>query len=162
MRRKMKATLFLTLSAMITLWLVSPAFSQEKLSDTMQILKQKLKADKKLVIAANMQLTESESKGFWPVYDEYQKDLDALNVKINKLLASYAKAYNTDTTDEKAKELIDDMVAINQAEGGLQAAYVPKLSKALPLNKVARYLQIERKIRAIGMYELAEQVPLVP
>jgi spore germination protein YaaH len=42
-------------------------------------LKDKLKADKKLLVAANMELTESEAKGFWPIYDDYQKDLETIN-----------------------------------------------------------------------------------
>lgn len=38
---------------------------------------------------------------------------------------------------------------------------MPKLTKALPARKVARYLQIENKIRAIIKYDLAATVPLV-
>jgi hypothetical protein len=52
-------------------------------------------------------------------------------------------------------------VAIGKAEAELQAASVPKLSKVLPPKKVARYLQIENKIRAVVKYELAKAVPLV-
>jgi hypothetical protein len=43
----------------------------------------------------------------------------------------------------------------------LKRSYVPKLEKVVPGMKVARYLQIENKIRAIGKYELAAQIPLV-
>ncbi len=163
MRMNTKAALFLALAAMITLCLVSPALSQEKPADNMQILKDKLKADKKLVVAAHMELTESEAKAFWPVYEEYQKDLTAINQRSIKLLDSYADAYMAKSlTDEKAKVMIDEMVSIEQAEGGLQASYVPKLSKVLPAMKVARFFQIENKIRAAGKYELATKVPLVP
>ena len=139
-----------------------PALAQDKPADNMQILREKLKADKKLVVAANMDLTESEAKGFWPVYEQYQKDLDAINQRIGKLIESYAADYRANTlTDEKAKVLIDEMVAIEQAEAGLKTSYVPKLSKVLPPKKVARYLQIENKIRAVVKYEVAEGVPLV-
>ena len=139
-----------------------PALTQDKPADNMQILREKLKADKKLVVAANMDLTESEAKGFWPVYEQYQKDLDAINQRIGKLIESYAADYRANTlTDEKAKVLIDEMVAIEQAEAGLKTSYVPKLSKVLPPKKVARYLQIENKIRAVVKYEVAEGVPLV-
>ena len=139
-----------------------PALTQDKPSDNMQILREKVKADKKLLVAANMELTESEAKGFWPVYDEYQKDLAGINQRIAKLIESYAADYRANTlTDEEAKKLIDELVAIEQAEAGLKAASVPKLSKVLPQKKVARYLQIENKIRAVVKYELAEKVPLV-
>ena len=137
--------------------------TQDKPGDNMQILREKIKADKKLVVAANLEMTESEAKGFWPVYEQYQKDLATINQRIVKLIESYAADYRTKTlTDEKAKKLTDEMVAIEQAEAGLKTSFVPKLRKVLPERKVARYLQIENKIRAIVKYELASAVPLVP
>ena len=139
-----------------------PALTQDKPADNMQLLREKVKADKKLLVATNMELTESEAKGFWPVYEDYQKELAAINQRIGKLIENYAADYRANTlTDEKATKLIDELVAIEQAEAGLKAASVPKLSKVLPQKKVARYLQIENKIRAVVKYGLAEGVPLV-
>jgi hypothetical protein len=140
-----------------------PALTQNKPADNMQILREKLKADKKLLVAANMDLTESEAKGFWPVYEQYQKDLAAINQRLIKLIESYASDYRAGTlTDEKAKKLIDELVAVEQAEAGLKTSSVPKLRKVLPEKKVALYLQLENKIRAGVKYELAAGVPLVP
>jgi len=139
-----------------------PAAAQDKPADNMQIVRDKVKADKKLLVAQNMGLTESEAKAFWPVYDQYQNDLAAINQRIVGLIESYAADYRAQSmTDEKAKKLIKDFVAIGKAEGGLNESYVPKLSKVLPPKKVARYLQIENKVRAIVKYELAREVPLV-
>jgi len=154
--------LFVITGLMAVMAFPIPAVTQDKPADNMQVLREKIKADKKLLVATNMELTESEAKGFWPVYEEYQKDLAVINQRIVKLIESYAADYRTNTlTDEKAKKLIDEFVAIEQAEAGLKASYVPKLSKVLPPKKVARYLQIENKIRALVKYELASGVPLV-
>jgi hypothetical protein len=141
-----------------------PALSlaQDKPADNMQILRDKIKADKKLLVATNMELTESEAKGFWPIYDEYQNDLQEINRRIVGLLESYAADFRDNSlTDDKAKKLIDEAVAIEVAEANLKSTYVPKLSKVLPVKKVARYLQIENKIRAVVKYDLAQGVPLV-
>ena len=84
-------------------------------------MRDKVKADKKLLVAANMGLTESEAKGFWPVYEEYQKELGTINQRIVKLIESYAADYNAKSlTDEKAKKLVGEMVAIEQAEAAMQ------------------------------------------
>jgi hypothetical protein len=110
-----------------------------------------------------MDLTESEAKEFWPVYDAYQTDLGTLNARIGQLIKRYAEAYRTSTlTEETAKSLIDEAIAIERAEVSMRESYVPKLSAALPGTKVARYLQIENKIRAVIKYELASEIPLVP
>jgi hypothetical protein len=138
-----------------------PALAQDKPASNMEILREKLKADKKLVVAANMGLTEAEAPGFWPVYEAYQTDLGKLNVRLGQLIKRYAEAYRTDTlTNDKAKVLLDEMLQIEEAEVALKRAYVPKLSTVLSQVKVARYLQIENKIRAAVRYELAGDIPL--
>ena len=140
--------------------LALPAAAQTK-SD-MQILADKIKADKKLVVAANMQLTEDEAKGFWPVYDAYQKDLASLNKQLVGVIKNYADAYNKGAVpDATAKKLMNDYLAVEERELKLKRSYVPRLEKAIPGTKVARYMQIENKIRAIVKYELAAQIPLV-
>jgi Spy/CpxP family protein refolding chaperone len=133
----------------------------DKPADNMQILRDKIKADKKLLVASNMELTESEAKGFWPIYDTYQKELEAINQRTGKLIESYAADQRAGTfTDDKAKKAINEMIAVNEAEAKLMKSYAPKLNKVLPAKKTARYLQIENKIRAAIKYELATNVPL--
>jgi Spy/CpxP family protein refolding chaperone len=141
----------------------TPAWTQGQPADNMQVLLDKIKADKKLLVAKNLDLTESEAQGFWPIYEQYQQELANFNQRIGKLIESYAAAYRTNTlTDEKAKKLIDEYVAIEKGEAAVKAFYVPKLNQVLPPKKVARYLQIENKIRAAIKYELAGEIPLVP
>jgi len=143
--------------------LAIPARAQDKPADNMQILLDKIKADKKLLVARNMDLTESEAKGFWPVYEQYQQELANFNQRIGKLIESYAAAYRTNSmTDEAAKKIIADFVAIEKGEAAVKEFFVPKLNQVLPPKKVARYLQIENKIRAALKYELAGEIPLVP
>jgi len=67
-----------------------------------------------------MELTEAEAKKFWPVYDEYQNDLQKSNEQLLRLLESYAADYkNKSLTDEKAKKLLDEAVAIDKGEADL-------------------------------------------
>ena len=136
--------------------------AQDKPADNMQLLREKIRADKKLVVGMNMELSESEAKAFWPIYDQYQRDLQKLNQRILGVLSGYAEDFrNKSLTDEKAKKLIDEALAIEVAEANLKSTYAPKLSKVLPVRKVARYLQIENKIRAVVKYDIAAGVPLV-
>lgn len=144
--------------------LAAPAFAQDKSADTnMQILLDKVKADKRLVVAANMELNEAEAKAFWPIYDAYQKELQAINERTGKTILAYADAYNKNAlTDDLAKQLTNEALAIDQDELTLRKTYAAKLNGLLPAIKVARYIQIENKIRAAIRYELAAGIPLVP
>ena len=143
-----------------------PAFAETASSaDTnMQILVQKLKADKKLLVAGNMELTDAESKGFWPLYDMYQKDLQLVNERLGKTISEYAEAYNQGKgtiANDTAKKLLNEAIVVEEKEVVLKREYADKIGKVLPAAKTARYIQIENKIRAIIKFELAQQIPLV-
>ena len=141
----------------------APAHAQNSSADmNMQILRDKLKADKKVIVAANMQLTDAEAKAFWPIYDAYQADLKAINLRLGNGIVTYADAYAANNiNDGMAKRLLDESVAIEESEVRLRKDYASKLLNALPATKAARYLQIESKIRAAVRYEIAANIPLV-
>src|SRR5881296_1551504 len=65
----------------------------DKPASNLEIIHEKLKADKKLIVAKYMILTESEAKKFWPVYEEYQNDLKKNNDQLLRILESYAADY---------------------------------------------------------------------
>jgi hypothetical protein len=142
--------------------LVVPVMAQNTATTNMEILRQKIKADKKLVVAENLKLTDAEGAKFWPVYEAYQKDLQQINERFAAVILTYADAYNKGPiTNENAKQLLDEYLAIDDAEAKLKDATTPKILAALPAMKAARYIQIENKIRAVVNYELAAAIPLV-
>jgi hypothetical protein len=146
----------------IVVGLVFPAMAQTADTANMEILRQKIKADKKLVVAQNLMLTDAEGTAFWPVYDAYQKDLQTLNQRAAAMIKTYADAYNKGpVANDVAKKLLDESLAVDDAEVKLKASYAPKILAALPATKAARYIQIENKIRAAIRYELADGIPLV-
>jgi len=141
---------------------LSPVFAENAQNTNMQILLDKVKADKKLLIAGNMDLTDQESKEFWPLYEGYQKDLEQLNRHLGGLINEYAEAYNKGSvSDDLAKSLINEALKTEGAEVKMRREYAEKLTKVLPATKVARYLQMENKIRAAIKFDLAANIPLM-
>ncbi len=137
-----------------------PTSAQEKPADTMQIVLEKIRADKKLLVAENMQLTEAEAKGFWPIYGQYQDELFLLRARTAKLIADYAEAYEQ-MSNETAKTLLDEYLTIESLGVQLRQAYLPKFRSALPDVKVVRYYQIENKIQAALVYQIGAKIPLM-
>ncbi|HSF15190.1 MAG TPA: hypothetical protein VLK65_06525 [Vicinamibacteria bacterium] len=136
--------------------------AQDQPASNMDILRDKLKADKKLLIAENLGLTEAQSAKFWPVYEEYQKELTGINQRLVKVIQSYANEYNASTlTDAKAKSLMEEALSIEEAEVALKKKYLARLEGVIPAMNAVRYLQIENKIRALIRFDLAASIPLV-
>ena len=126
--------------------------------ENMKILIEKVKADKKLVIAANMELTDAEAQGFWSIYEAYQRDLKTVNQRLIGAILNYADAYKQGPiTDPQAALLINEAIAIERFEADMLEAYAARLAGVLPARKVARYLQIERKLRAVINYGVAAE-----
>ena len=136
--------------------------AQDKPANNLEIIHEKLKADKKLIVSKYMELTESEAKKFWPVFEDYQKDLQKLNERLLSLLQSYAAEHRKNSlTDEKAQKLLDEWLALEKDDAKHRRSYAPKVLQALPAKKAARYLQIENEYRMLMRYDLAATVPLV-
>ena len=156
-----KGVVIMSLAMLVVVMsMVVPAVSQEQPADNMQIVLEKIRADKKLLVAENLQLTESEAKAFWPVYDQYQDELFLLRTRTAKLISDYADAYDK-MTNETAKKLLDELMNIEALGPKLRQAYLAKFRQALPEIKVVRYYQIENKIQAVLLYELAAKIPLM-
>ena len=160
MKEKIKAIVLALTIGIFLAGVTMPALAEDKPADNMQLVKEKIKADKKLFVADNMQLTEKESKGFWPVYESFQKDIGKHNEKLIKLIEDYAQNYET-MTDQKAQAMTRDYLALEAARVKLLQSYVPKFSKVLGDKKTARYLQLENKINSVLRFELAANIPLV-
>jgi len=136
------------------------AGAQDKPADNMEVLREKLRADKKAVVAAVLELTDGEAKVFWPVYNAYQSDMLSHYDRVLKLLDTYTKAYDT-MTDVIATSLLKQFLALERDHVALLTSYVPRFQKVLPPRKVARLYQIENKARALVNYELARSIPFV-
>ena len=139
---------------------VGSAAAQNTPADNMEIVKEKIRTDKKLFIATNMQLTESEAKTFWPIYDAYQSELETLVNRKGKLIEKFAANYET-LSDDTAKSLLDTDLSIDADYQKLRQSYLSKFRGILSDKKVARFYQLESKIHAVVEFEIARRIPLV-
>jgi hypothetical protein len=136
------------------------ATAQDKPADNMEVLREKMRADKKVVVASVLELTEGEAKAFWPVYNAYQSDMISHYDRLLKIINTFGKSYET-MSDETSMKLLTDYLALERDYVALQTAYLPRFKKVLPPRKVARLYQVENKARALVNYDLAREIPLV-
>ena len=88
--------------AALVLAIAAPASAQTAPAGSttnMDILVAKIKADKKLLVAQTVGLTDAEGKAFWPVYDACQAELETINKRLKSGIEGYAKDYNAGHDD---------------------------------------------------------------
>ncbi len=107
-----------------------------------------------------MKLTDDEATKFWPIYDRYQKEMNAIGDRTVALLGEYGKSFH-DMADDKAMKIVDDYLNIEADRVKVRRSYVEEFAKALPGRKLARFYQIENKMDAVIRYEMAKTIPVV-
>ena len=133
--------------------------ADQRLAEEMELLRERARAEKRLVIADALNLTEGEAKAFWPVYNAYQSDMITNYDKLLELLDQYARAYSS-MTDATATKLLNEYLDLEAAYVTTLRSYVPRFRKVLPPIKVARLYQVENKMLALVNYDLARHIPL--
>jgi hypothetical protein len=125
-----------------------------------ELLRKDLRAKRKQLIAENLKLTDAEGERFWPVYEQYMKELIAINDKKFALIQNYADTYGKMTNDDAlvfTRQWLDVDIASTQ----LRQKYVPMVSKVLDGKKSATFFQLDRRIAMMLELQVASQIPLV-
>jgi hypothetical protein len=134
--------------------------NQVSIDQSVALLRQDLRSNKKQTIAATLQLTDAEATKFWPVYDQYSAELSKLGDQKYALIKEYANGFGA-LTDDQALSLIKRSLALDEELAQLRSKYVPIVNRVLPGTKTATFFQIDRRINTLIDLQLAEQIPLV-
>ena len=156
---KVKLVVFGMLLAVALAFGAPTVLAQVSQTDMLQQLRADIQADRQAVVAANLGLTDVQGAAFWPVYREYRAEMGKVGDRLQKLIQDYAKVYES-VTEQQAKIMVDEMLAIGRDDLKVREAYLPRFRKVLPETKVARFLQIENKIDAVIKFQLADIIPL--
>ena len=138
----------------------APAWAAGADEANFETLRDTIRANKKALVAASLTLTDAESDAFWPVYDRYEAELATVSDRLVKILETYTQGYKT-LTDEQAKKLSEDYLAVEEDRATLRRKYFGDFTKVLPGKKAARFYQIENKMDAVIRYDLAGEIPVV-
>jgi hypothetical protein len=151
----------LTLCAVIGgVGVVSVRAEESQVDRYVTLLRTDLKAEKAAVIVKNMHFTEAETNAFWPVYQQYQKDLSKLGDEKVALIKDYAAHLDT-LDEEKAKELTTRAMTLEEQRLNLVKKYIDEFGKVLSAKQVARFFQLEMQMQRIVDVQVAAELPLV-
>jgi hypothetical protein len=124
------------------------------------LLRKNLQAEAKQLITKNMQLTDSEAAGFWPLYDQYTAEVRKVNDTRFGLMKQYAKVYQTMTAEE-ADSMVRLLAEADQTIISLRMQYLPKFHQVLPGTKAALFMQLDRRLDSLANVQIASQLPAI-
>jgi len=124
------------------------------------VLLDTIRANRKALVAVNLDLSPEEADKFWPLYDRYQKEISAIGDRVVAIVDDYTASFR-DLSNDKAQKLMEDYLAAEAERLQVRRAYLGEFTKILPGRTVARFYQIENKMDAVLRYELAATIPVV-
>lgn len=167
MRQKLLRSLLVTLILGLTLAAAgqsldarTPADLSSRNRGAIEVSRDKILADRKGQLAAAMKFTDDEARAFWPVYDEYARELTSISDSGVDLLTRFGDRYK-DLSDTQAAQMASESLVIDQKRLAVRQKYEQRFLEILPGKKVARFIQVERRLDAVVVLNLAQAILLV-
>lgn len=99
-------------------------------------------------------LTSAEAQQFWPVYNAYASELDALRQRGRAMQQEMRDLYLDSGTEADIERLADDFVALKRKESELAEAYHARFKTVLPIRKVVLLYKAEQDFKRELLQEL--------
>lgn len=141
------------------------AFAQTQASDAasdddIKLFRKDVRSLKKQIIAANLDLTDTQAQQFWPIYDRYTAELAAITDTKYALLKEYSLSYTT-ISDQQAESYVKGRAEVEQSIMALRLRYFPVFRKVLTGKSTALFFQMDWRLALVMDLQLASQTPLI-
>jgi hypothetical protein len=118
-----------------------------------------IKTDRLLVVSEHLPLTAQEADQFWPLYNEYQNEVDKQIDRWIELVTVYGQNYGA-LSDDTALKLMRESLSVEQDSLRLKVQYAERAARVLPGVKAYRWLQIENRLDTMIRDLVMRQIPL--
>jgi Spy/CpxP family protein refolding chaperone len=125
---------------LLTLLLSSGIFAQ-------RVGNEKIKALKTAHITDALDLTPEEAQKFWPVYNDYEDEMEQIRKKERQEIGEVVRAGSNSLTDKEANAVIDKMLDLKTSELGHQKDLIIKLRAIIPPQKILKLRKAEDDFR---------------
>jgi hypothetical protein len=140
---------------------LAAAASAQTVKETLEVTRQAVESQRRVLVSGALPLTDAEAGAFWPLYDAYEKERRPLDERANQLVADFLAGASS-LTDAQAKAMIEEALQVEEGKLRVRRGYLGRMLKAIPSRKVARFFQIDNKLDTVVRADIAKQIPLAP
>ena len=88
-----------------------------------------------------MSLTEEQAKGFWAIYDEFDRKRSEIRKNIRQMTA---ESRNITTSDDKILADLKEVLSLKQKEVDLEKEYLSKFLKVINIRQISELYKTEQ------------------
>ncbi len=134
------------------------AWAQDRVDVLARYLRTDIAAKKSDVMTSALLLTPDQEKAFWPVYNNFQRELAEFSTGREALIKDYVLAYKT-LDDAKAKDLMDRAFELNEKRFALLRKYAAEMQKSIPIKEVVKFVQVEAQLHRLMDLQINMELP---
>lgn len=108
--------------------------------------REKVEALKVGFITQRLDLTPEEAKNFWPVYNQFQDELEKVRKQRRETFRKPGENFE-DMSDNEIEKMVDNEIILRQNELDIFKKYHPQFKQVLPIRKVARLYKTEEDFK---------------
>src|SRR5215472_14090270 len=124
------------------------------------LLRKDVNAEKAKFLGSVMQLDAEDAAKFWPIYRDFEAELNKVNDLRVTNMREYARTYAA-MSDAKADELIQNAMAYQKQRDELLAKYYTRVKEQLGAITAARFVQVEGQLLSLIDLKIDSSLPVV-
>ena len=137
-----------------------PAKIRAEIDKAVEALRKDARAGKSDILGKTMALDSAQAAAFWPVYKQYEAELQTVNNDRLAIIQDMAEHFDA-LDDAKAKALLDRQMVFEEKRLALAKKYKDEMLKVLPAKTVARFFQVDSRLNKLAELAIASDIPLV-
>lgn len=118
--------------------------------------REQIEAMKVAFLTRKLNFTPEEAKVFWPVYNQYQDEIEKLRENRRSEMKANRNEFDS-MSDKDVEKIVDGEIAFRQNELDILKKYNPQFKKVLPMKKVAKLYRAEEDFKRELLQKIQER-----
>ena len=114
---------------------------------------------KEQVVALVLFLNQADADKFWPIYSQYEAELDKLNATAAASIDVYVKNAGH-LGDQQADQVVHDQTQFQSQRAALLDKYYGQVKDALGPETAARFYEAESQLLALSDLQRSSRLPV--
>ena len=157
---KMKLVCAMALLATAPAWSADPPKAQPSNDEVVAQFRNDLMAKRADIMAKGLTLTADQAAKFWPLFEQFEKEQDAVVKGQIESIEQFASHYQ-DLSDKEALTYVNALLDRDQKMHDLRVKWLGKFQAVVPVKMAARAIQLDRRLGQVGQVQISQRIPLV-
>jgi hypothetical protein len=126
----------------------------------MDALRKDVRQMRTQAMQAAIVLEPGQSATFWPIYEDYQEDLEEITQTRTELIRDYAMMFET-MSDDQAVDLGHRAMELRREKEDLVRRYFDRIADDVSGKAAGQFYQVEQQVQMLIDLQLAMEIPII-